>query len=61
MLVKCMSQVSVLVVGTAVTAGADSSNEGRIDLENASALKVAGNFTNSGLLLTALNGGMETR
>ena len=42
--------------GTAVAAGAASSNEGRIDLENASALTVAGNFTNS-LLLTALNGG----
>jgi fibronectin-binding autotransporter adhesin len=40
--------------GSTITAGADSSNAGQIDLENKSALDVTGNFSNSGLLATNL-------
>src|SRR5208337_1015527 len=41
-----------LTGGSTVTAGADSSNAGTIDLENASNLTIHGNFTNSGTLTT---------
>ena len=45
-----------LVSGSIVTAGADSSNAGLIDLENASTLTINGNLTNTGTLETNNNG-----
>src|SRR5271157_2071049 len=46
-----------LTGGSTVTAGADSSNAGLIDLENASTLKITGNFDNSGTVQTGLSAG----
>lgn len=46
-----------LTGGSTVSAGADSSNAGKIDLENASALRILGNLDNSGTLQTGQSAG----
>jgi fibronectin-binding autotransporter adhesin len=46
-----------LTGGSAITVGADSSNAGYTDLENASTLGITGNFTNTGVVQTGASAG----
>jgi hypothetical protein len=51
------SGILSLTGGSTITAGADSSNAGSVDLENGSKLGITGNFTNSGNFQTGGTGG----